>query len=664
MPANRKLSLSPATACAAILLATLVAYSNSFSLGFALDWAPILQDARIRELTLANLQDIFRHTYFWPHGEAGIYRPLTTLSWLFNYTLLANGENALGYHVVNWLLHSCNALLVFALARRLSKDLKLSLAAAGLWALHPVLTEAVSNVGGRADLLAAAAVLGGFLLYLNARHAEGPRRIRLLTALAAVAAAGACAKESAVVLPAVFVLYELCHWRAARLRPLLGACVATGVPIAAFLILRAWVLATSLPAEFPFVDNPIAEAPFLPGRLTALGVLARYLWLTVWPATLSADYSYPQIPLATPAPLDWLIAAIVPCGLIAALFALRRRPILAFLAGAAFLAILPASNLLVTTGTIMAERLLYLPSVALVALLALAVHKLPPRIAPALLAVVALTFGVRTWLRNPDWRDDYAVAAAGVVSSPASFKPHRLLADYLLKTSPSPSNIARMVAEADLAVHALESLPDELAIVAPWNVAGAAHIVRGDMCNKGGCGDPAFDPHPDYQRAADLATRSTRIETAARARWNRRHNANNPPAPMAAEAFRILATADLRLARPTPALEAAQRARDLDPSNPEAYAAIANADAALGRGEEAAIALIEGMSVTSDNGLRDNLLALYKSGVDPQGCAIIAGPRGPALNPSCAIVRRNFCAAAAHVHRDDILRQFECAKLP
>src|ERR1039458_2978619 len=74
--------------CAAALLV----YSNSFGAGFVLDnKALILEDPRLREATPQNLELIFQHTYWWPHGEAGLYRPLTTLSYLFNYAVLCNG---------------------------------------------------------------------------------------------------------------------------------------------------------------------------------------------------------------------------------------------------------------------------------------------------------------------------------------------------------------------------------------------------------------------------------------------------------------------------------------------------------------------------------------------------------------------------------------------
>jgi hypothetical protein len=91
-----------------------------------------------------------------------------------------------------------------------------------LWSVHPVLTDSVTNIVGRADLLATTGVLGGFVMYLKSVETVGWRRILWLAGVAAAAAAGASAKESAVVLPAAINFYEpLC-----RKRPItwMGSC--------------------------------------------------------------------------------------------------------------------------------------------------------------------------------------------------------------------------------------------------------------------------------------------------------------------------------------------------------------------------------------------------------------------------------------------------------
>ena len=101
----------------------LAAYSNSFSAGFPFDNKQlILQDARVHEASSANLDLILQHTYWWPYGERGLYRPLTTLSYLFNYAVLGNADRPAGYHSFNLIVHLLNVLLVCALTVRLTRN--------------------------------------------------------------------------------------------------------------------------------------------------------------------------------------------------------------------------------------------------------------------------------------------------------------------------------------------------------------------------------------------------------------------------------------------------------------------------------------------------------------------------------------------------------------
>ena len=279
---------------------TFAAYSNSFRSGFVLDnEGLLLQDPRIREANAENIRLILQHTYWWPYGESGLYRPFATLSYLFNYAVLGNGEHPEGYHWINLFLHMGNVLLVYALARRLLSEFWPPVFVAGLWAAHPVLTESVTNIVGRTDLLAAMAVLSGLLFYLKSMEATGARRWMWLAALMTVTFIGVFSKESAAVLLGVIVLYELVWWKERQnAKGLLLGCAAIAPPLLAMWRQRSVVMAGASLSPFPFVDNPLVAADFWTARLTALKLIARYLGLLVWPAKLSADYSYAEILLA------------------------------------------------------------------------------------------------------------------------------------------------------------------------------------------------------------------------------------------------------------------------------------------------------------------------------------------------------------------------------
>src|ERR1700682_4163590 len=69
-----------------------LAFSSSFGTGFPLDNnLLILQDTRIRAATSGNIDLILGQDYWYGNAASTLYRPLTTLSYLFNYAVLGSG---------------------------------------------------------------------------------------------------------------------------------------------------------------------------------------------------------------------------------------------------------------------------------------------------------------------------------------------------------------------------------------------------------------------------------------------------------------------------------------------------------------------------------------------------------------------------------------------
>ncbi|MGC9972068.1 MAG: DUF1736 domain-containing protein [Bryobacteraceae bacterium] len=632
-------------AMAALCLVTLLAYSNSFSAGFTFDnKGLLLQDPRIREASAQNLERILQRTYWWPYGESGLYRPLTTLTYLLNYAILGNGDRPAGYHWLNFLLHAANVLLVYALALRLIREFWPSVFLAALWAVHPVLTESVTNMVGRADLLAGMALLGGLLIYLKSAESQGWRRWTWLAGLAAVTTLGVFSKESAATILGVIVVFELTWWKERRQgRALFLGCVAVLLALAAMWYARAAVF-SRLPATlFPFWDNPLVDADFWTAKLTAIKVIARYLGLLVWPAHLSCDYSYTQIPLATGSPRDWLAWLVVAAVAAAVVWTYRRNRTVFFLACVAFLTFLPTSNLLFPIGTIMAERFLYLPAIALAACVVSGVYAIARRtgragLAPVALCLIIAACAIRTWARNSDWQDDLSLASAAVENSPNSYKSHKLLAEALYDSGTSHANIDRVIAEAEKSLAILDPVADWHNNPDAYRRAGGYYLTKGDS-----------DGFQAYRRSLELLLRCRSIVRAS----NQRLVSKDPQPDKAkiADLERTISVAYLRLGDPGKALDAAAAARELEPLNAQSYRQLSASLVAGGRADEAAVALVEGTLVTSDMSLRQELLNLYQSGLDTKGCAITPGPYGPAVNPSCEIVRQHACAATAGVLR-------------
>ena len=416
--------------------ACFVAYANGLNGGFTYDDKAIVRDdPRIQ--SWSELPKIFTTHYFGGSLATGTaYRPVDLLSFAANYAV--HGKSTFGYHLTNVLLHAGNVLLLFLLMRRGFGETPAGVASL-LFAVMPVHVEAVTSIVGRAE------VLSTFFLLLAghcALRAESKFRWLALSWLLYFLAIET--KESAVVFPGLLFLAALPAgegslarraWRLLKRRA--GFFFSFLIPLAATFAIRAAVLKgflISKSAGFFELENPLVTLSFFRRAGNAAAILLRGLGRIVFPLRLSADESAWQLPVyGLRSPVFWAALAGVAVLAVSGLGLLRRRPetglgILFFL-----LAALPTSNFLFATGTIMAERLLYLPSAGI----ALAVASAFPLDAPdrtrrrraaAALAAIAVVFVARTVVRNTVWLDDRSLFTNLVVTSPDSAKAHYDLA--------------------------------------------------------------------------------------------------------------------------------------------------------------------------------------------------------------------------------------------
>ncbi|HTO72126.1 MAG TPA: hypothetical protein VMR31_19865 [Myxococcota bacterium] len=413
---------------------------------------PIIRD-RAELAHVDRVPQLFLETYWPRETPGGLYRPLTLASYALDWAVWgsdpAGGPRRLGVHVGNLALNAVASLLVFALLRARSAAELAAFCGAALFAVHPVHVEAVSHMVGRADLLMTAFFLAACWL-----HPRGPR--------ARVAAAGtallAClSKEMAVVLPGV-LFADAWLARAPRESPSafarrqareLAPCTAA---LAVFLTLRGVALGASLDPPVPFAwwgpPQYLAFQQPATGEvaLTMTHALGEILRLLFAPFALSADYS--GFPHATSLTLPVALSALALAAAIAAVvFAARRgatEP--AFWALWLGLTWLPVSNLLFPSGVLLAERTLFLPSVALAGWAAWALAPLLARDRRALALPLAATAGLAalTAARAPLWRDPRtlfeATVAHGRYSGPIA--KSGLVADMIGELDRNPDDRA------------------------------------------------------------------------------------------------------------------------------------------------------------------------------------------------------------------------------
>ena len=410
--------------------AALLAYAANLGNGFVYDDRFVIE--RNPLVQSLDFWGLLTTSYWGDIVDAGLYRPLTLLSFGLNRAL---GASASGFHLANDVLHGLAAVAVLLAARTLGLSGAGALGAALLFALHPLQSETVNALVGRAEILAFAFTLASFLLYAR-------RKSPIL-----VGGSFLCAllsKESAVFALPLFALYRR---DGARLVGLGGAAVTS----AALRIAVLGGLGIS-DREIGFLDNPLAHSGLGTRLLAAPVLLLDYVRLVLWPSSLSADYSFDQIPVPESASdLRVLLGAVV---LILLLYVAARGG-RAGIAASTFVVPLAGSlHLLFPLGTIFAERLLYLPMLGAALAFGLGLEELSTRRRWLATVVAVLVLGAcaaRVRARIPDWRDNEALFRKTVETSPSSARSHFLLGAELLEQKRFPEAAARF--EAGLAIY-------------------------------------------------------------------------------------------------------------------------------------------------------------------------------------------------------------------
>jgi hypothetical protein len=372
---------------------------------------------------------------YWPPDLGGkLYRPLTVATYVIDGQI----GHAAWFHAMNLLWHAGATVAVAALARRWS-GLPAAFAAGLIFAVHPVHVEAVANVIGRAELMAA---VGACLAVYAAlvKHSVGWCALALL--------AGLLSKENAAVAPGLI----LWAWLLGIGRPPRGRMlVYVGswlVILALYLPLRQAVLAPY--ARLHDLAPVFVGEGALAVRLTALAALSDVARLLLFPLTLRVDYS-PAERTIVHSLLDgrlWLGLACLAGWCTLTVLAWRRgRLIEAFGLGWVAIAFLPVANLLFPIGVLLAERTLYLPSAGLALAAGAALARLDPTRFRVVLGVLVLAGAVRTVTRVPVWRDDRVVTLSILDDSPDSYRgPARMGALYLSHREPERALAAIRVA--------------------------------------------------------------------------------------------------------------------------------------------------------------------------------------------------------------------------
>ena len=377
---------------------------------------------------------------YWPREHGGaLYRPLTLAAFSVQW-IIGNGAPWV-FHTVNVALYAALTLVIFGLALEFMPVSGAWIAAA-LFAVHPVHVEAVGNVVGQAELTTALAVSLGVWLYVRARRRPEFTTRDSVGLLLLLATAALC-KENGIILLGLLVAAELTVVTDERSA---GARAKSLLPVYLLLLLGAVLLMIARRAalgvtvgEYPALV--LGDLGFRDRVLTMLGIVPEWARLFLWPAHLRADYGPAEyVASGQFGPPQALGLTLVLVTITTGLIARRRRPALAFGIAWVVLGLLPVSNILVTSGILLAERTLLLPSIgvtlaagaiAAAALRRMAASRRLRWAAAGVLGVLLVLGAVRSAGRQAAWVDTPSVVQQLVRDAPLNYRGWLMYGAYL-----------------------------------------------------------------------------------------------------------------------------------------------------------------------------------------------------------------------------------------
>ena len=407
----------------AIAMAVLAAvvFLPSITNGFAYDDLPII----LRDNTthsLGGISELLTRPY-WPGDEGiefGLWRPVTSVSLTLLWSLAGGATWA--FHLANILLHAGVTAAVVVLGSRFF-GLKIGALGGFFFALHPVHVEAVANSVGIAELLSALFIL----LALERSSRPGEResdpgggagsRLRVARDVAFLYLLAFLSKEGAVVLPGLVFLLDA-GTRRLTLRSLptylrdRGAMYGGMLAVAIAVLWGRSVILGGVADPMPGLGAGLLTE--IPRIFTGAEIWAHQLRLLAWPFHLSPDYSPSVVRIVTVFTATGLLALLAVLSILvgSALWYRKRtgRSDLAVPAGVMWFVICvsPVANLVFVSGVLVAERILYLPSVGAAFAMAGLAAAVPTRLArPGLIALLVLgaAWTARSVTYQPAWKD-------------------------------------------------------------------------------------------------------------------------------------------------------------------------------------------------------------------------------------------------------------------
>ncbi|MBU5637897.1 tetratricopeptide repeat protein [Geomonas sp. Red69] len=383
-----------------IVFATLAVYLPILHHNFQIFWDDamyVTQNEAAKGLSLAHVLTAFTTNY------AGNFAPVHIISYMLDYSIW--GSNPKGYFLSNIIIHIMNGILLYRLLANMNWHKPAALLSVFIFLLHPVQVESVAWISERKNLLAMFFSLLSFTSYIEARKHEKVYVSKAYWISLACFILALLSKSVAVIMPCIFMLYDICTIQQSSWRKTLQ----DKAPFLVAATAMAWItIQYQAHGDIPGVGGGRVGyhgGSALVTGLTMLTVLPQYLKLLFWPTGLSAVYDpVLRVHLDSAVLLGGTICALLAC---IGIFLFLRSRDLFFWYAVFFIGLLPVSQIIPLT-TLMNDRYLYFPMLGAAPLLGRLIisSKLPRQAAIPMAATITAILVLLTSARIKVWQND------------------------------------------------------------------------------------------------------------------------------------------------------------------------------------------------------------------------------------------------------------------
>jgi protein O-mannosyl-transferase len=494
-------------------------YANTLQHQYALDDAIVITKNMFTTEGVKGIGGILTYDTFYgffkEEGKAnlvagGRYRPFTLIMFAIENQLF--GQKPFIGHLFNILWFAVTCVLLYLLLLKLlnyynadkkgepiGRNIFIAFTAALLFTVHPIHTEVVANIKGRDEIIALLGSLSAVWLSLKSFENQGVKQI-VYTILAFVLSfVAVMSKENAitfvVIVPLIYWFFVKINWKD-TVKPLIPFALSA----LAFIILRGAVIGYTFgDVQNEMLNNPYIKIvnnqyiPFETGEKmsTIIYTLGMYIGLLIFPYTLTHDY-YPNhislMPFGNPIVTLSLVLHIALIYFMVKNW--QKRSLFSFGLAFYFLTLSIVSNLVFPVGTHMAERFIFMPSVAFCLIFALFLDKIrgggqgKQQMAFGVLLTVVALFSLKTITRNPVWKDDYTLFSSDVSTSENSAKVQCAVGGQQIDNAVKMEDKTQRDAQLREAIeHLNRSIQIHPNYKEPYNLLGNAYTHLGDATN-------------------------------------------------------------------------------------------------------------------------------------------------------------------------------------